>query len=127
MAGGNVQQGAQVQEQPQQGYGTQPQQMYQQAYPQQRAPTDFGEMLRKRILVILILVGVVIILIAKIIGLYAVTTDTARAAELIATVGAFMIAGCAVTWALGSKRTTDWHNLGLLLLAAWLLVYFGNF
>ena len=38
-----------------------------------------------------------------------------------------MIAGVAIVWALGSKRTTDMQNLGLLVLAALMLAVFGFF
>jgi len=84
-----------------------------------------GEMLKKRILIILILVGALILLIARVINLYSTDYDVDRAATLISTLAAFMIAASAVVWALGSKRTTEWQNLGLLILAALLFMAFG--
>lgn len=82
-------------------------------------------MLKKRILIILILVGALIILIARIVNLYSTDIDVDRAGSLLAMLGGFMIAASAVVWALGSKRTTDWQNVGLLILAALLIMAYG--
>ncbi len=113
---------------PQQQQPYQPQmqqQMYPQQYVQQKPPTDIADMLKKRILIILILVGALIILVARVVNLYSTDIDVDRAGNLLAMLGGFMIAASAVVWALGSKRTTDWQNVGLLILAALLIMAYG--
>ena len=80
-------------------------------------------LLRKLVLVMLILVGVLLMFVGKIVGLYA--TQNTREASLIVTFGAFIIATAALVWAIASKRTTDNQNLGLFILAAILLAFYG--
>jgi len=81
-------------------------------------------MLRKMILIILFLTGSLLMLIARIVLIYkSGETDWVRAGSLLRALGALTFAVPAVVWALGSKRTTDMQNLGLLVLAAFLIAY----
>jgi len=86
-------------------------------------PMNIEGLLRKLVLVMLILVGVLLMFIGRIIELYA--TANVREGILIATLGAFMVAAVALVWAIASKRTTNYQNLGLFILAAMLLSFFG--
>lgn len=99
---------------------------YAQQYGPPKQPMDIGEILKKRFLIVLVLIGALLLFVARIILIYQQTDrDIRNAAYLVQTLGAFMIAGPAVVWAIGSKRTTDMQNVGLLVLAAILLAYFG--
>jgi len=96
-----------------QTYGQQPP-MYQQPYAQQSTPMDFSAIMRKTFLIIAIGIGALFLFIARL--MVGFVTDY-RIINVISTLGGFMIAVPAVVWALGSKRTTDNQNLGLLILA----------
>ncbi len=85
---------------------------------------DIGQMLRKMFLIIMVLVGALFLLIARILLTYQSTEiDLVRAGTLLQALGALIMAIPAVVWALGSKRTTDMQNFGLLVFAAILIAY----
>ena len=90
-----------------------------------RQTTDIGQVLRKMFLIIMILVGALLLLVARILLIYqSADIDFVRAGNLLKTLGAFIIAIPSLVWALGSKRTSDMQNVGLLILAAFLIAYF---
>lgn len=86
-------------------------------------PMNIEGLLRKLVLLILILVGLLLMFVGRIIELYA--TQNVREGVLILTFGVFTIATAALVWAIASKRTTDFQNLGLFVLAAVLLAFVG--
>ena len=123
MASGNVGPGTGAPAQ--QPYQPQMMPMYGQPYVQPKPAMDIAEMLKKRILLVLVLVGALLLLIGKVVTIYATDANTVDHSNLLRTLGAFVIAASSVVWALGSKRTSDWQNLGLLILAAMLMMVFG--
>jgi len=96
--------------------------MYQQPYVQPSAPMDIAGMMRKTFLIVIIAIGALFLFIGRLLGIYASNVDGFRIAFIMATLGGFTIAVPSMMWALGSKRTTDMQNLGLLLLAALVFV-----
>lgn len=80
-------------------------------------------LLRRLILLVLFFMGGLLMFIGKIIALYA--TLNVREGALLVTFGAFTIAAASLVWAIASKRTTDYQNLGLLIMAGILLAAFG--
>jgi len=122
MAGGNIQPGTSAPEQMPPTYGQQMPPMYQQPYVQPSAPMDIAGMMRKTFLIVIIAIGALFLFIGRLLGIYASNVDGFRIAFIMATLGGFTIAVPSMMWALGSKRTTDMQNLGLLLLAALVFV-----
>ncbi len=127
MAGGNLEPGTSAPAQAQPTYGPQPAPMYGQPYGPPAAPINLDQILRKTFLIIIVLIGALLMFIGKLLGVYAIDAGGLNNSGLVSTLGAFMIAGPAIAWALGSKRTTDSQNLGLLILAALLLALYGGF
>lgn len=118
MAGGNIQPGTSAPEQTQPTYGPQMQPMYQQPYMPPRVPADYGAMMKKTFLIILLGIGALLMFVGRLVGIYAGDLNILKLGHALWTFGGFMIAVPSFMWALGSKRTTDMQNLGLLLLAA---------
>lgn len=96
--------------------------MYQQPYAQQSAPMDIAGMLRKTFLIIIVGIGALFLFIGRLLGVFATDSNGRNIAIVMSTLGGFAIAVPAVMWALGSKRTTDMQNLGLLIVAALMFV-----
>jgi len=122
MAGGNIQPGTSAPEQMPPTYGQQMPPMYQQPYAQQSAPMDIAGMLRKTFLIIIVGIGALFLFIGRLLGVFATDSNGRNIAIVMSTLGGFAIAVPAVMWALGSKRTTDMQNLGLLIVAALMFV-----
>ena len=122
MAGGNIQPGTGAPEQMPPTYGQQMPPAYGQQYTPQSAPMDIAAMLRKTFLIIIIGIGALFLFIGRLLGIYATNIDGFRIAYIMSTLGGFAIALPAIMWALGSKRTTDMQNLGLLLVAGLVFV-----
>ncbi len=127
MAGGNLEPGTSAPAQMPPTYGPQPAPMYAQPYGPPAAPVNLDQILRKTFLIIIVLIGALLMFIGKLLGVYAGDPNALNTSQTVSTLGAFMVAGPAIVWALGSKRTTDSQNLGLLILAALLLALYGGF
>ena len=90
-----------------------------------KQPTDFGQMLRKIFLILIMLVGALLLFVGRILQIFQTGLNGFEdPALLLLTIGALMIAVPAIVWALGSKRTSDMQNVGLLVLAAFMIAYF---
>jgi uncharacterized membrane protein YhaH (DUF805 family) len=97
-------------------------QTYQQQYAAPSAPLDIAGMMRKTFLIIILAIGALFLFIGRLLAVFATDSGGHNAAMVMSTLGGFAIAFPAATWALGSKRTTDMQNLGLLILAGLMLV-----
>jgi len=83
---------------------------------------DIAALLRKTFLIIIVAIGALFLFIGRLFGVFFVDTNGQNAGHAMSIFGGFMIAVPAVIWALGSKRTTDMQNLGLLIIAALMFV-----
>jgi hypothetical protein len=79
---------------------------------------DIGQALGKRVIFLLVFVGAMLVVIGHLVSQLTTEIEYERAGIVIAKIGGLMAFGFAAAGALGSKRTTDWQSLGLLVVAA---------
>ncbi len=80
-----------------------------------------GQALRKRAIAMFVLIGVFLLWLGLLL-LAVGAREVASIGRILGLTGALFAAVVALVGALGSKRTTDYQNLGLLVLSAALIV-----
>ena len=78
--------------------------------------------LTKILLFIVLMVAAILIFIGRLISRLLSEPDAIKVGIVLAAIGALLAFIIAVAGALGSKRTSDWQNLGLLVVAAALII-----
>jgi len=96
----------------------QPMQQPMMAYGPPVAGPSMDAALTKTVLFIFLLVAALLIVIGHLLSSLLSEPDPRKVGIVLSQIGGLMAFTIAVAGALGSKRTSDWQNLGLLVLAA---------